>query len=156
MSTGTGLNLSRFAVGTGTRVGFRRPFAGFGTAQQWLSRRRSAASALQFRQTFLPLLRFVVDHEEQDGHDGDREVESGHGGHDCDVLVGLQELDVASVGGDRAPALDVGPGDDPGRPEQGGDQPGDDDHADRLGRGPLGAIGQRPGHREVSVETDDQ
>ena len=113
------------------------------------------ADALQLGQVLLPPASRAVDAVVDGEHDGHRDVEGRHGGEDGHVAVGLEELDVALRIRNVALALDVGPGEDPGRPQQDGDDPGCADHDAGAPRGALNAVGQRPGDAEVAVEADD-
>lgn len=78
---------------------------------------------LQVRQVLLSFFRFPPDTPVQDAHDCDRNVERSDGRPEGDVVVGLDELDVARVVGNRPFAFDVGPRVDPGGPQQQWDTP---------------------------------
>jgi len=84
-----------------------------------------------------------------DAHGEHGEIEGGDGGDDGDVLVRLEELDVALVVGNLAPALDVRPRHDPRRPQQHRDHPGAGDQRAGGARGPADAVRQRSRHEDV-------
>jgi len=103
----------------------------------------------------LAFLRLAVDAVVDHAYGQHGQVERGHGRHDGDVLVRLEELDVALVVGHQ-PTLDVRPRDDPRRPEQHGDEPGAGDERGGGARRAPDAVRQRPSHREVAIEADDE
>ena len=135
-------------------VGVGRIATAAADARQATAEQRQAA--LQFGEPLLAALRLDVDETEEDAHDEDRQVVGGKRRGDGDVLVRLEELDVALVRRHRTAALDERPGDDPRRPEEEGHEPGEGDHREGARRRPPGAVRQRPGDGEVAVEADDE
>ncbi len=91
-------------------------------------------------QLLLPLDGLPPDADVQAAHDGHGREEGDDDGDDGHPLA-VDKLDVALVGLDGAPTLQVGPGDDPGRPHHGGDAPRSEDHQGGL-------LGRAPGPEE--------
>uniref|UniRef100_A0A182Q4T2 Uncharacterized protein n=1 Tax=Anopheles farauti TaxID=69004 RepID=A0A182Q4T2_9DIPT len=91
-----------------------------------------------------------------EAHHRDRHVERGDRRPERNVVVRLDELDVALLLRYRPLALDVRPAVDPRGPQQQTDAPGRTDHDRGPGRRPLRPVGERARHAEVPIEADDQ
>ena len=73
-------------------------------------------AGLEVGQVLLPLHRLLPDPVVEAAHDGDRDVEGRDGRPEGDVVVGLDELDVAGLLGNCSLPFDVGPRVYPRRP----------------------------------------
>ncbi|KAG8234538.1 hypothetical protein J437_LFUL015036 [Ladona fulva] len=157
-----------FAIGTSSnlfvsngsslpRVG--PPTAPFPSSITTASTSPSSSSAptlprLQVGQVFLSLLRLPPDPPVEEYHHRNGHVEGRDGRSEGDVMVGLDELNVALLVRYRPLALNVRPRVNPRRPQEEGNAPRAADHQGRPSRRALRSIRQRSGYGELLVNLE--